>query len=285
MMKRIFKFLIIIVFVISINAVYAQEVEEKTSEETLVNPDDYVENQEEDIIDKPIKQNEMCVIEDDANLLTEEEEKRLYDELMPLTEFGYIAFKSISVNNTTAASYAREYYHSSFGTASGTLFLIDMDNREIYIFSDGTNYKIVTSNKAYSITDNVYRYASRQEYYECASIAFKQIYALLNGYKIAEPMRYASDGFIAIILAAFINFFIVMYKSKIKKSSEKEILKGCKVKFDIKNIHPHQIGTRKVYSPRSESGGSGGFSGGGGGGFGGGGGGGGSSGGGGGHGF
>ena len=283
MMKRIFKYLIIAIFVISFNFVYAQEEAEKTLDETIILSEDDGNNQEDEINEEPVKKNEKCIIEDDADLLTDEQEKMLYDEIMPLTEFGVIAFKSINVNNTSTDLYARDYYHTLFGTQSGTLFLIDMSNREIFIFSDGNNYNIITTNKAYSITDNVYRYASRAEYYECASNAFKQIYALLNGYKIFEPMRYISNGFISIILAAFINFFIVMYKSKLKASGATEILKGCKVKFDITNIHPHQIGTRKVYSPQSDSGGSGfGSSGGG---FSGGGGGGGSSGGGGGHGF
>ena len=149
-----------------------------------------------------------------------------------------------------------------------------MDNREIYIFSDGNNYRYITSDKAYSITDNVYRYASDGNYYECARKAFSQIRDVLEGRKISEPMRYISNAFIAITLASFINFFIVMFHSKIKTSKEKEIISNCKINFEIGEIGAHKTGTKRVYSPQSDGGSSGGGGGGGG-----------SSGGGGGHGF
>ena len=290
MIKRLLKYLLILSFIIFIVPVYAQD-ETEPFDDSIFLPKEYKteEVEEKEEIDSNVEpengviSESKCVIEDDADLLTEEEERRLFDQMMPLTEFGVIAFKTINENNSTTPDYASDFYHSTFGTQSGTLFIIDMDNRQLYIFSDGSNYNIITSNKAYSITDNVYRYATNEEYFECASKTFEQINALLNGYKIAEPMRYISNGFIAIILAAFINFFIIMSKSKLKKSSDSEMLKGCKVKFDVTDIKGHQIGTRRVYSPPSDSGGSGfGSSGGG---FSGGGGGGGSSGGGGGHGF
>ena len=51
---------------------------------------------------------------------------------------------------------------------------------------------------AYSITDNTYTYATNKDYYGCASYSFKQINTILSGGKIAEPMRYTSNIFIAI---------------------------------------------------------------------------------------
>ena len=61
-----------------------------------------------------------------------------------LTEYGNIIFKSINTNSTTADSYAKSYYNGRYGRQSGTLFLIDMDNRKIYIFSNGENYNKIT---------------------------------------------------------------------------------------------------------------------------------------------
>jgi len=204
------------------------------------------------------------IIEDDVNLLTEEEINKLLDDMKPLTEYGNIAFKSISNNSTTTKAYASKYYKEKFGTSSGTLFLIDMDNRYIYIFSDGFNYKIITNNKAEIITDNVYKYASNKKYYECASKAFKQVNTLLNGGKIMEPMRYISNIFIAFTISFFINFLIVLFATKIKKAKTKEIIKNCDVKFDISNISAIKTGQHRVYSPiESSSSGGGGSSGGG----------------------
>ena len=146
------------------------------------------------------------LIEDDAKLLSEEEVEKLKKKMKPLTKYGHIVFKSISYNpKYSTESFANDYYYSKFGNESGTIFIIDMDKRMIYIVSAGENYKTVTKRKAEIITDNIYRYASRQEYYECAAKAYDQILTILDGGKIAEPMRHASNAVIAIVLAFFIN--------------------------------------------------------------------------------
>ena len=135
-----------------------------------------------------------AIIEDEANLLTQEQISTLGNQMIELTKYGNVAFNS-TINNIhiSTSSYARSYYHKKFSTQSGTLFLVDMYHREIYIFSDGENYNTITSSKAYSITDNVYRYASNGDYYKCASVAFSQVKSLLNGKMILEPMKIASN--------------------------------------------------------------------------------------------
>lgn len=206
------------------------------------------------------------IICDEADLLTDEEEETLLEDMKPITEYGNVAFVSISENPYhSTKSYAREFYESYFGQDSGTVFLIDMDERYIWIQSDGAIYKRITTSYADTITDNVYSYASDQEYYCCASKAYSQIYTLLEGGKIAQPMKYICNLLLAVILALLINFFIVMWYSRSKKASASELLTGIYHKVDILNptvTHTHQT---KRYSPQS-SGGGGGHSGGGGGG-------------------
>ena len=214
-------------------------------------------------------------IEDNANLLSIEERTKLFEELKPLTNYGHIAFISTANNSSSVEYFADSYYHSHYGTESGTIFIIDMSNREIYIFSDGANYRTVTKSKAYSITDNTYRYATNKEYYNCASTTFNQIYTILDGGKIAEPMRYTSNVFIALTLSFFFSFLYILSKSRIKKASDSSIVRNCDIDFKIGETSAIKTGQHRVYSPQS-SGGSGGGGGGGGGG---------SSGGGGGHGF
>ena len=205
------------------------------------------------------------IIEDDAKLLFIDEEEKLEETMMPLTKYGNIAFKTINSNSTSTANYAREYYHSTFGTQSGSVFLIDMDNRIIYIFSDGANYKTITSAKATLITDNIYRLASRKDYYGCADRAFSQMLDLLEGRKISEKMRYVSDIIIAIISSFLISFIYVSRKTRIKEATYKEIIKNCDVEFEVNNIVGKKTGTHIVYSPQSDSSSGGGGGGGGGG--------------------
>lgn len=204
------------------------------------------------------------VIEDDANLLTNEEVENLKEKMKSLTKYGNIAFKSILTNSTSAPNYAREYYHNKFGIQSGTLFLIDMDNRKIYIFSDGTNYNIITNGKAEIITDNIYTYASNKDYYNCAYNAYDQIETLLEGGKILEPMRYISNVVVSIVVAFFTSFLIVLQNTKIKKAKANKVLQNCDINVAASNIYGQKTGTHRVYSPVESS--SGGSSGGGGGG-------------------
>ena len=206
------------------------------------------------------------VIEDDANILSKSERNLLMEEMRPLSKYGNIIFKSINTNNSSTSSYASNYYHTNFSSQSGTLFLIDMANREIYIFSDGNNYNIINNDKAYIITDNVYRYASNNEYYKCGSVAFSQIKTLLDGGKILEPMRYISNFLVSIIIAFFINYFIVIFNSRVKKANDKEILYKANVSFAVLDSNATKIGSHSVYDPVSDSGGSSSSSGGGGGG-------------------
>lgn len=238
-------------------------------------------NGEESIIEdhyyESIVNGHQLYIYDSAKLLSDNEIKNLVDDMTPLTKFGHIAFVSIDANNTSTSNFAEDLYHNTWNTESGTLFLIDMDNREIYIFSDGENYKSVTNSKAYSITDNVYKLATDEKYYECAKKAFQQIYMVLDGQKIAEPMRYTSNVFIALTISFLCTFLFVMLKSMSVEASDDTILANCDVEFAFDNVRAVKTGQHKEYSPVESSGG--GSSGGGGGGGGG------SSGGGGGHGF
>lgn len=202
---------------------------------------------------------------DDAALLDSGERAQLAEEMQGITTYGNAVFLTTTYNYYSASSYARDFYSDLFGHDSGTLFLIDMDNREIYIFSDGAIYRTVTKSYAESITDNVYSYASKANYYRCASAAFEQINTLLAGQKIAQPMKYISNVLLALILAALINYFLAMRTAGSAKASSKEILNSISTQFSFRNSQKWLTKQDKVYSPPSSSSG-GGHSGGGGGG-------------------
>lgn len=193
------------------------------------------------------------LLEDDAALLDSEERTQLAEEMKVITPYGNAVFKTISYNSYSTSSYARDFYHDLYGQSSGTLFLIDMDNRELYLFSDGAIYRTVTKSYAESITDNVYRYASKGNYYSCASEAFEQIHTLLAGRKIAQPMKYISNILLALILAALINYFLAMRTAGSAKASSREILNSISTQFAFNN--PQRILTKqdKVYRPPSSS--------------------------------
>ncbi len=279
MKKYIVIFLIVLLFPFFVLALDENEISEY--EQSIVEAyDETINNEEDKTVDDSVDYNEKIdnnynylneetgykvVIEDDAHLLKEDEIAQLMDQMQSLTKYGHIAFKSISVNpDFGTESYAESYYHNRFGTDSGTLFLIDMDEREIYIFSDGANYNVITSNKAYLITDNIYTKASAELYYECAREAYKEINDLLEGRKIIEPMRHITNALISIIISFFGMFLFMINKTKIPKATPDQQLKYSKINFSMGELSIEKTGTSKRYNPPSSSGG--GSSGGGGGG-------------------
>ena len=148
-------------------------------------------------------------LDDGEDLLSADEEALLIQDMMPITEYGNAGFVSGRASGTTS-SWAEQIYRRQFGTDSGSVFFFDMENRVIQIMSGGSVYKVVTKAYANTITDNVYRYASRGEYYQCAAEAFRQELTLLAGGRIARPMKHITNALVAISLALILNYLIVL---------------------------------------------------------------------------
>ena len=141
------------------------------------------------------------VIQDDADLLTAEEEAALYEDMLPICEYGTPLFWTTTESGTYQTKAERFYHRHLAEGESGTLFMIDMGSRYLYIFSDGAIYRTMTTGEAETVTDNVFRQAGRGEYYACASSAFRQIHSLLLGKQIARPMKLTSNVLLALVLA------------------------------------------------------------------------------------
>ncbi len=228
-----------------------------------------------------------AVVEDSANLFTDGEEAKLLDQLKELLSYGNMGIVTNEEFNSDAAAFARTRYLEIFGETNGTIFLIDMYNRRIQIFSGGSLYRTIPEAKANEITDNVYTYASSGNYYQTASKAFEQIKICLEGGVVVAPMRLATNAAFAIGIVLLINFIIITSQRKKKAATtltnalvhSRNVPSGTVVK-NVRTVLRKQSRKKHV-----ESSGGGFIGGGGGGGFSGGGGGGGFSGGGGGHSF
>ena len=203
-------------------------------------------------------------IYDEAKLLSAEEEEKLLTVMNRLTEYGSVVFMTVSRNNATTERLAVAEYDKLLGTDSGILFLIDMDNREIYIETDGYIGSVITRGKARIITDNVYRYASKNQYYSCAEKTFSQTEKLLLGEDIPQPMMYASNAVIAVVLGLLINFLVLRSLNRKKEVSVRELSDNVRgnVRFDSLGV---EVVSKNVTIIRSSGGGGGrgGFGGGG----------------------
>ena len=74
-----------------------------------------------------------AVIVDDAFILSVAEKSMLLEKMKLITTYGNVMFNSISYNSTSTESYIKSLYREKYGSESGTIFVIDMDNRNIWI--------------------------------------------------------------------------------------------------------------------------------------------------------
>ena len=223
----------------------------------------------------------IAVIEDRAGLLDEAEYESVFSTMMPITDICNAGFYTYSGESKEYVMNKAKAWANSVFPGRCTLFIIDMATRQLAVWSSTDIEKTLTQAKGYTITDNVFSYASRGDYARCAETAFNQMYRVLKGEKVTGPMRYISNALLALLAAILLAYLFISARM------EQEI------KVSLPEIATATVGagaviaakrlTRKVRHTSSSGGGShgGGF----GGGFGGGGGGGGFSGGGGSHGF
>lgn len=193
------------------------------------------------------------LIEDEQELLKNSDYAELTSIMNSLSTYGNIYFKSTKLHTKNVSRAAHDFYYGKFGSASGCLFLIDMGNREIYIHVDGEFRKTVTDRKCLTITDNVYKFASRREYGMCATRAFKQMYILFEGEHIPEPMKYTTSALVSIVIGFLITFMYIFSKSRVKMAPTREILKKAIIHFNVSNFKGEKTGERKVYNPPSSS--------------------------------
>lgn len=150
------------------------------------------------------------VVEDGADLLTDEEEARLIEDYSAVTEYMDAAFVTTDHSSGSTASYAEEYAIRHYGNDPAVIFIIDMEDRELYIYANGSALKTISRADARAITDNIYRSASRGDYYECANRAFSQILAKCSGARLARPVKHATNALIAVLAGILLNYFLTV---------------------------------------------------------------------------
>ena len=203
--------------------------------------------------------------DDEQDLLTDAEEAALLEDMRPVTEFGGAAFVSTANYGESTSAYAKQLYRSYFGSDSGTLFLIDMGQRNIWVHSNGAIYRTITKAYATSITDNVYTYASAGDYYTCAAEVFRQEITLLRGGRIARPMKHITNALVSLALGLLINFIALRRRRKIRKADDRDVFKAIVSGVSVASAGAVMLSRTRHYVGSSSSGGGGGFGGGGGG--------------------
>lgn len=195
-----------------------------------------------------------AVVEDDADRLTDDEEYNLLYYMYEVTDYGDVYYKSIEDNQGyDSDEYARQYikYDKMCAGSSGTVFLDDTVNRRLEIFSTGEIYKHITKGKAVSITDNVYQYASDGEYFECAAEAFYEMAVILNGGKIAEPMKVMSSIFLSVLISLLLCFIVAVATSDSVKATKAQMAQAANSDVKFSNVRKIFLNQKRIYNPPS----------------------------------
>lgn len=114
------------------------------------------------------------MIDDRASLFSEEEAENIdvaAYEFANLTEFSVAVVTTDYAMGKSAMEFADDYYDSlifsSGWSENGILFLIDMDNREIYVSCAGLCIDEYSDYELNEIVDGGYAYVSAGEYSDC----------------------------------------------------------------------------------------------------------------------
>ena len=172
-------------------------------------------------------------LEDDADLLTSSEEESLKEIMRSILPYGHALFYTTSDPSASdVESSARAYLNRKTGSSSAVLFMIDMKHRKLCVWSNGEILKTITSAEGDNITDNVYRSASRGDYFTCAKEAFSQIHTLLAGGVIARPMKLICNLLLAAGIAALILRWILRRYEYIPPAPKEKVQRKLAKKED-----------------------------------------------------
>ena len=234
-----FSVFILLLYLISIIPVSAKEIRTcvRTDSDLHVREQFNLGSNRNDIMTTPCV-DDMDKVYDFADLLTDEEEDKLYQEVNSfISQTGYdLAVVTTNDNNKRSeVEYADDFYdYNDFGknsTRDGLLLLIDMTNRKVYISTTG-NAIVMYNSRIDSIIDAGYDYLTSGDYYNTFSkMIEKQEYyfdlgpderdsktIIIDEYGNASYIKYMPYGLIGFIsgIVTLIVSIIMYNKSKLK---------------------------------------------------------------------
>ena len=128
-----------------------------------------------------------------------------------------------------------------------------MDARKLTIQSYGDLNRVIGVTRANVITNNVRRYATSRDYYTAASKAFGQVYSLMRGEQIAQPMKHFSNLCIALMLGLIVAMGKVFRHASSFRAPKPEDLIRYPESGILQDVYASYTHTERTYSPPSSS--------------------------------
>ena len=155
-----------------------------------------------------------AVIEDELDLLTAAEERKILDDMIPLTEYGSVAFWSTREESADLQTQAEEKRRALFGEESSCIVVINKAYQQLSIQSRGQLAKVVTSARAGRIAARGSTDLTRGQTYNAVSEAFSQIGTLTGSSKAAAHLRVFCNLFLSLMIGLTLTSVFVLVRKK-----------------------------------------------------------------------
>ena len=192
---------------------------------------------------------------DEADLLSEEEESKLQKRI-----------ETADAEGKSSMAYADDFYDThDFGYedahGTGVLFLVDMDNREIWFSTSGDCIDAYTTDRIDSAIDVVYDNLKAGNYY----LVFDGCIDSVGRYMSSGigSMAFAEAVLGALVLAGIVTLVLVLVLvisrgGKVTVSSSTYLVAASKEVYERSDIHYDTVVTTRIIETDSGSGGGGG---------------------------
>lgn len=157
------------------------------------------------------------LVDDEAGLLKQDEIEEIETQLKKLSKDTGYAFVVVTTDNTygkSSEAYADDYFDACYPVTDGVLYLIDMDNREVYISTCGGMIRKNSDRDIDRIIDAGYDELRDGKYKDCILQMLKKQRKVL-GFKSLEWFEVLL-AVLAGIVTALITGGIIIGKYKLK---------------------------------------------------------------------
>ena len=208
-------------------------------------------------------------IYDYANLITKDEEEVLYNKVQEFINKYDMDMAIVTINSNPKSSsmaYADDFYdYNNFGKGTnktGLLFLIDMQNRNMWISTTGDAINIYTDSRINTILDYTYDKISNEDYNGCAEqFIDKASYfankGLTGGSKVVTVPKMICNSliFAGLVTIVFICIGLATHrKPKKKKEASTYITQPLKLSNKLDTFLDKHVSKVKIETSSSSGG-------------------------------
>lgn len=178
---------------------------------------------------------------DYADLLTESEEDsfRNFSEKFEKYDVSVIFLTTNDTEGKSSMIYSDDFYDNNHFRPDGVLFMIDMDNREIYINTVGKYIDLLTELDISQALDSSYVHATHGDYALCFTKMSKSIGTKIENHEnpILGAMRFTFPTLLVMIFVTIIVIIIIISKhNRANKKTAGEHYVGSDFRVNNRNV-------------------------------------------------